>query len=213
MALIHEYALLDGVNRSNIGRYIAVVSAILSGLMVSGLIFIINWWERLGLIQHPQVVAVPVTTGIVYLVLYYFFRHWAWKWPWVAKFLKVPDLSGDWLCEGQTMNPKEGVQAAWKGTLSITQDWDMIRVSISTEQSRSESIAAALQFDPHHGYHLLYTYKNEPGAGSPVDMQHHRGAAHLTFSKDLLAAEGDYFNGRGRYTFGVMKLSRSMPAA
>lgn len=209
MALSHEYALLDGVNRSAIGRYIAVAAAILSGMLVSGLILIINWWAKLGLIQHPQVVAVPLTGGIVYLVLYYVFRHWVWKLRWVAKLLKVPDLSGTWLCKGETLNPKEGIEPNWEGTVSITQDWDMIRVTIATATSRSESIAAALQYDPHLGYHLLYTYKNEPKADSPMDMVGHKGAAHLTFSDDLQSAEGDYFNGRGRYTFGVMKLRRS----
>lgn len=208
MANSHEYALLDGVNRSNVGRVLALIASALSAILVSLLVLIINFIKSLGIIQFPQVVAVPITAGIVYLGIYWLFRHYAWKWKWIKSFLKIPDLSGEWRCEGKTLNPRPGVRDTWAGTVKITQDWDQIRVSLHTDSSDSESIAAALQFDAHKGYHLLYTYKNEPRVDSPLDMQHHRGAVHLTFSPDLRTAEGDYFNGRGRYTFGTMKLVR-----
>ncbi|WP_368074022.1 hypothetical protein [Achromobacter denitrificans] len=160
----------------------------------------------------PQVVVVPVTAGIVYVCLYYFFRHKVWKWRWVANFISVPNLSGVWEVEGKTLNPKPNINPTWRGKLVIEQDWDLIRVCLQTETSTSESIAAALQFDPIYGYHLLYTYTNVPKADSPNDMHSHRGAAHLTFDSDLTKAEGDYFNGRGRYSFGIMRLKRSAAA-
>lgn len=212
MAHNHEYALLDGINRSTVGRYIFAAASALSAIVIAGIVYFINLWERLGFIQFPQIITVPVTAGVAYLGLYYLFKHKVWKWRWTAKLISVPDLSGVWDVEGNTLNPKEGINPNWSGRLTISQDWDMIRVSLQTENSRSESIAAALQFDPHYGYHLLYTYKNEPKAGSPLDMRDHRGAAHLTFDSDLAAAEGDYFNGRGRYSFGIMRLKRSVTA-
>lgn len=208
MAQNHEYALLDGVNRSTVGRYIFVVAAGLSSGLTALLIAAINWLEKHDYWQFPQVVSAPLTAGVVYLGLYYCFRYWVWKWKWVAKLIHVPDLSGVWEVEGKTLNPKSGIDPAWVGKLTVSQDWDLIRVSLQTGASRSESIAAALQHDAHYGYHLLYTYRNEPKANSPTDMAEHRGAVHLTFSADLMTAEGDYFNGRGRYTFGVMSLKR-----
>jgi transposase-like protein len=36
----------------------------------------------------------------------------------------------------------------------------------------------------------------------------HRGSAELLFAHDLKTAEGDYFNGHGRYTYGTLKLRR-----
>ena len=209
MAKNHEYTLLDGINRSTVGRYIAVAASALSAGLVSLLILFINWWDKLGFVQFPQVIAVPITAGIVYIGIYYCFRYWIWKWPWVAKIISVPDLSGVWEVDGETLNPKPNMNPRWAGKLIITQDWDLIRVSLQTQNSRSESIAAALQFDPHYGYHLLYTYKNEPKTESALDMREHRGAAHLTFDAELTTAEGDYFNGRGRYSFGTMRLKRT----
>jgi hypothetical protein len=208
MAKNHEYALLDGVNRSNIGRILAILASLVSGAIVSLLILLVNYVESLGLIQFPQVLAVPVTAGLVYLAIYAIFRDYAWKWPKVNGWLQIPDLSGTWACEGVALNSRADVDPAWVGTITITQDWDKIRVSLQTGSSKSESISAALQFDEHHGCHLLYTYKNEPKADSPLEMQYHRGAVQLTFSADLSTAEGDYFNGRGRYTFGTMKLKK-----
>jgi hypothetical protein len=35
------------------------------------------------------------------------------------------------------------------------------------------------------------------------------GFSELVFSKDLVSAEGEYFNGHGRYTFGTMHLTRN----
>lgn len=209
MSKNHEYALLDGINRSTVGRYIFAIASALSAALVSLIIVLINWWQKLGLLQFPQVIIVPLTAGIVYACLYYVFKNKAWKWHWVAKFISIPDLSGAWEVEGETLNPKPNTNPTWVGKIIIYQDWDLIRVCLQTEASKSESIAAALQFDQIYGYHLLYTYRNEPKADSPSDMQSHRGAVHLTFNPDLTKAEGDYFNGRGRYSFGTMRLSRS----
>ena len=204
----HEYVLLDGVNRASIGRYLAIAASGISAVLVSALIFLVNWWESLGHPQFPQVLAVPITAGFVYLALYALFKNYIWKWQRMQGVLKVPDLSGRWKCRGVSLNPKDGVTPDWTGVVSITQDWDVIRIQLETSSSMSNSIAAALQYDVLNGYHLLYTYKNEVKADSPRDMVGHRGAAHLTFSKDLKSCEGDYFNGRGRYTFGTMRLSK-----
>ena len=39
-------------------------------------------------------------------------------------------------------------------------------------------------------------------------MSPHVGYAELAFQEDLRGAEGDYFNNRGRTTFGKMTLTR-----
>lgn len=80
---------------------------------------------------------------------------------------------------------------------------------LKTAQSASNSIAAALVYDQADGFRLLYNYKNEPRIGE-VELMAHRGAAELTFSADLTAADGEYFNGHGRFTFGNMKLTRKV---
>jgi len=62
-------------------------------------------------------------------------------------------------------------------------------------------------YDAADGFRLLYNYKNDPNIEEP-ELAPHRGSAELTFSSDLKAASGEYFNGHGRYTFGTMKLTR-----
>jgi hypothetical protein len=53
----------------------------------------------------------------------------------------------------------------------------------------------------------MYHYRNEPRAGER-DLTAHHGFAEVTFSADLQTATGDYFNGRGRNTFGTMSWTK-----
>ncbi|GGI27356.1 MULTISPECIES: hypothetical protein [Bradyrhizobium] len=66
---------------------------------------------------------------------------------------------------------------------------------------------AALICDDAEGYRLLYNYRNDPAIGE-VDLRSHLGSCMLIFSKDLESAEGEYFNGHGRFTFGTISLKR-----
>ncbi|MGH7484715.1 MAG: hypothetical protein ACREMY_03795, partial [bacterium] len=153
----------------------------------------------------PPSVLSLVSAATIWGVLYWVFDRFAWRWRLLARLLGVPNLAGDWLCEGVTLSA-EG--APWQGRVAITQTWDRIRVRLKTEQSGSNSISAALLRDPIDGYILLYHYQNDPHVDQPQLRSHH-GFAELTFSKDLRRAEGEYFNGHGRYTWGTMKLTRS----
>jgi hypothetical protein len=54
----------------------------------------------------------------------------------------------------------------------------------------------------------MYHYRNEPKASAPQDMRPHRGFAELTFSPNGKVANGEYFNGVGRPTFGTMSLEK-----
>jgi hypothetical protein len=62
-------------------------------------------------------------------------------------------------------------------------------------------------YDSADGYRLLYNYRNEPRIEEP-DLKGHVGFADLVFDKNLRTAEGPYFNGHGRFTFGTIKLTR-----
>jgi hypothetical protein len=53
----------------------------------------------------------------------------------------------------------------------------------------------------------MYSYQNEPRIGEP-ELRSHVGYCELQLAEDLQSAEGDYFNNRGRVTFGRMKLIR-----
>lgn len=208
MALDHEYAILGGLNRSKVGRYLGIVAASVSSVVVFILLAIVDVAKALGWSQNiPPIALSFVGAGAVYTALYWLFDRHAWKMPWINGILRVPNLSGKWRCDGQTVNPDKSLGYVWEGEITIVQSWDRLRVRLKTSQSGSNSIAAALVHDEADGFRLMYNYINQPKI-SEIELRIHRGFAELVFSKDLQTAQGEYFNGHGRYTFGTMSLTR-----
>jgi SMODS-associating 2TM, beta-strand rich effector domain len=204
----HEYSVLGGPNRAAIGRTLSLIAAAASSILVALALAAIDLARTLGLSHAiPQVVLWPLTAGLIYAGLYWLFDQHVWKLPRLSKLLRVPDLSGTWLCRGQTLKPDGSPEREWTAEVAIVQSWDRLRVRLKTPQSTSNSIAAALVYDQADGYRLLYNYRNEPRIGQP-QLAGHRGSAELLFSQDLQSAKGEYFNGHGRYTFGTIQLER-----
>ncbi|QFR33987.1 hypothetical protein [Ancylobacter sp. TS-1] len=205
----HEYALLGGVNRAKIGRYLGITAAAISSVIVLALLTIVDVANALGWYTNvPPVVLSWVSAGAVYAILYWLFDRHIWKFSFVAAALRVPDLSGCWHCKGRTINSDKTPGDAWEGDVVIIQSWDRLRVRLKTPQSASNSISAALVYDEADGFRLFYNYRNEPSI-SELKLTSHRGFAEFLFSKDLKSATGEYFNGYGRFTFGTMHLTRN----
>jgi hypothetical protein len=204
----HEYALLGGMNRAMIGRYLSIIAASISAIIVFLFLSLIDLAKRFGLsITLTPAILSLVGAGVVFTVLYALFNRYAWRWAPMARWLKVPDLSGTWSCEGKTLNHDGTLRQAWEGEVTIVQSWDKLRIHLKTAESGSDSISAALMCDEATGYHLLYHYRNHPRIAAP-NLAAHRGFAELVFSKDLRSVKGEYFNGQGRFTFGTMELRR-----
>lgn len=206
--LDHEYALLGGLNRAKVGRYLGVIAAGVSAGIVFVLLSAVTFFQNLGLPANltPSIMSL-VGAGAVFGALYWLFNRYLWRWSLLAMALKVPVLFGDWKCKGTTLGSDGSTQHEWNATVSIYQRWDKIRVRLKTEQSGSDSIAAAVVCDDDDGYRLLYNYRNDPKIGE-VELKSHIGFCDLHFAKDLKTAEGEYFNGRGRNTFGTLRLMR-----
>jgi hypothetical protein len=204
----HEYALVGGVNRAKIGRYLALTSSVVSAGIVFLLLSAVDFANRYGIpVNLPPVVLSAVGASSVFFALYWIFDRFLWRSPGLGLILKVPNLSGEWQCDGQTLNPDKTPGFAWNATIKIWQSWDKIRLRLVTKSSSSDSVAAAITYDSIDGYHLLYHYRNTPSITS-VGLAAHRGFAELNFTQDLRAASGEYFNGSGRFTFGTMTLKR-----
>lgn len=203
----HEYSVLGGFNRAAIGRYLSIGASVIASGMGVLVAYLLDLAKRWGWADHvPGLVLWPLTAGLIYTALYWWFESRIWKHPQLAAILKVPYLAGHWKCVGQTLGgPHAGTE--WNGEVVIVQSWDKIRVRLSTRNSGSNSIAAALLYDHADGYRLLYNYKNDPNIDHP-ELGGHRGCAELLFGKDLNSATGEYFNGYGRYTFGTLTLTR-----
>ncbi len=206
----HEYALLGGMNRAKVGRYLSVAAAGISALVMLSVLALWDAAKALGLPPNiPPAVLSLIGAGTIFTVLYWFLDKHAWRWAPVGGWLKAPDLSGEWLCEGVSLDADGSTKFDWSGTITVVQTWDKIRVRLKTPTSGSNSLAAALVCDEADGFRLLYNYRNEPRIGEP-ELQSHRGFAELVFSPDRMSAEGEYFNGQGRFTFGKMKLVKEV---
>jgi hypothetical protein len=204
----HEYALLGGINRAQVGRYIAIVAASVSSILVFSLLSLVDFAKSLGIpvILPPYILSLAGAAS-VFAALYWLFSRHVWRWPYLSNLLRVPNLAGDWTCEGKTLDENGAVVVEWNGTLTIVQTWDKLRVRMRTAHSGSNSITAALAYDQVDGFRLLYNYRNDPRIDEP-DLRSHAGFADLTFAPDLRSADGIYFNGRGRFTFGTFHLVR-----
>lgn len=204
----HEYSVLGGINRARIGQAIAIIAAAASSILVALLLAAVDVAKALGFGAFvPNVLLPPIGAGLVFTSLYWLFERHGWRIPALSRALGVPDLSGTWHCQGQTINPDKSPGFTWEAVVIIAQSWDRIRVRLQTSQSASSSTTAALIRDECGGYRLFYSYRNDPKIDQP-ELQSHRGSAELVFSPDLTAAEGEYFNGLGRFTFGKMLLTK-----
>jgi hypothetical protein len=203
----HEYCVI-GHSRAQIGRYLGLVA----GLIASGLYLLVlgafSLAEKLGLSGYiPNVILWPFSTALIFVFVHKFFDSWIWRSSLVQKMLKIPDISGHWRCLGKTKDMDGNTTYEWEGDIHISQTWEKITVRLKTKQSSSYSNAAALVNENGHGYRLIYRYSNEPRAGEPINS--HVGFCELNFAPDLKTAEGDYFNNKGRVTFGQMILTKS----
>ncbi|CNF37011.1 Cap15 family cyclic dinucleotide receptor domain-containing protein [Yersinia enterocolitica] len=203
----HEYIVISGMNRSKVGKILGTVASVISALLIYVVFKLFDYAEYFNINANvPPSVLSLIGAGTIYMLLYTWFSSSLWKSSNFTQFLKVPNLSGEWECigEGKTNN---GEKFTWKSTIKIFQTWDKVRIRSDTSQSGSDSIAASILYDEGIGYRLLYNYRNDPKINE-VELHSHIGFAELIFSEDLMSADGEYFNGRGRNTFGIMKLRR-----
>lgn len=205
----HEYVLLDGISRAKIGRYLGMAAAAISAGVVYLVLRVIDLAGQYGLPANltPSVMSL-IGAGTVYLILYWLFDRHIWRLPLMAKVLKVPNLQGEWRCEGISYSEMSDEPVAnWAGIVSIAQSWDRLRIRLTTEQSASDSLVAAVMHDEAGGYRLFYNYRNEARIDQR-ELDSHVGFCDMRIFADQKRAEGDYFNGRGRTTYGRMVWSR-----
>jgi hypothetical protein len=200
---LHEYTVI-GHNRSEIGRWLGVASLILSPLLASALgSLIVNNSINIPDGMKGNLASLTVSAALVYLCLYWIFNRYGWRW--LDRLLSIPNLSGQWLVTGETLNSDGTTKYDWKARVTITQYWDRIAIELRANQSSSYSDTASLLVKPDGEFKLSYSYQNHPQQGE-AQLQKHQGFSELIFNANKKEATGHYFNSLGRYTFGRMKL-------
>jgi hypothetical protein len=202
----HEYSIV-GHSRTSIGRYLGTVAALIVSTVAAAGIGLANLAGAVGLPAWIQtLVAVPVSAGVTYWVVHFLFNKFGWRA--LAWLSQVPDIDGTWDCLGTTFDADGEIKFEWKAVVTISQSWEKIRVNLKSKQSGSNSVTAALVPEPDKSWTLFYSYLNDPKIGE-AELQRHSGYAEIQFSAGLKHGDGSYFNGRGRGTFGRMKLTRT----
>ncbi|EPQ2885072.1 hypothetical protein NRB98_003623, partial [Acinetobacter baumannii] len=143
-------------------------------------------------------------TAVLFLTIYKIFNKWIWRIKYLVNFINYPNLSGTWKCEA--VSSYNG-GFPWEAIITIEQTWDKLRIVLATELSSSESVAAAIIYDPIKGYRLLYNYKNEP-KDLNGELTFHIGFVELVLANDSQSAEGSYYNVAGRTSSGTMKWTK-----
>jgi hypothetical protein len=204
----HEYSVMGGANRAMVGRLLSFAASAISGALVFALLTVVDLAEGLGWnVNLPPTFLSLIGASTVFGVLYWVLSTWAWKWPGVGLALRVPDISGTWDCIGASLKQDGSSLHEWRAEITIVQSWDKLRIRLATQTSGSSSISAALAHDSVDGFVLLYHYRNDPKVGA-TGLAAHAGCSVMVVAKDLMSATGDYFNGRGRETFGTMNWTK-----
>ena len=191
---LHSY---DLEGRGKVTVALSVLSVLLVWLLdaVLGVAnFDPDWWLSVS------------SFGGFYAVLYWLFDSHVWRWRlWRnLALLQVPDLNGEWT---GYVESSYGNGSIHEVTISITQKWSKLVVIFETEQSRSYSISGSLRVVDVANPELSYLYVNQPKPSAPESMEIHRGTATLELKGAVL--EGEYYTGRGRMTFGSIRLTRT----
>ena len=143
----------------------------------------------------------------IYGLLYLAFDRYVWRLGLLhkARLLPATNLNGVWEGEVRSSFEVEGMSSL-PVTVTILQSWSRISIYLETEESRSSSYSATLRSKDRPRPELSYQYMSEPRGDTVESMNIHRGTVILEFIDDGL--DGDYYTGRGRQTYGRIKLRR-----
>jgi hypothetical protein len=151
-------------------------------------------------------ITVTISASVVFLLLYWIWDRFLWKFKGLNTLYKLPDLGGHWQCEGNSVGA-DGKMYQWSGMVVIEQTWSKIAICVQTTHSRSRSSVATIEYDAGHGYRLMYGYQNDPSSDHSEFLAH-RGNCNLIFTPELSSATGNYFNDAHRKTWGDIRLTK-----
>ncbi len=196
---MHDYAIF-GHDRANIGRWLGLIAILAAGglAQLTSQLSSITGWEAFT--------KGSVSVGVLYFLLHWLFNKYGWK----ISLVDIPDLNGKWHVDGRTLDEAGNSIHDWSAKLHIEQNWKQISIHIKTDKSQSDSYTATLlkRNAVRGGWVMSYSYKNEPNLDQIHELNSHKGFCEIEFEKDLLSAEGTYFNSGGRKTYGLMSLKR-----
>jgi|SRR3989304_153936 len=192
---LHHYTA-DTPDRIRVHIFLFIIS---TGLAL-GLAILFNqfgiqpyWW-----IESPSIFG-------FYGILFYFFNNYLWRVNYIRRifFIETPDLNGRY--KGPLSSSYDDFQTSKTANYEIHQKWNKILIFSETSTSTSKSLAAAFWLSEVNKKSIVFNYQNTPKADSAQTMNIHNGFADFYFDSSGTIT-GEFFNGRGRGTFGKVKL-------
>lgn len=195
---MHPYTT-DSTERKIVPLYIAGLSILAAWSLnrsLVGMQITFPWW-----VDAPSIIG-------FYGLLYTIFDRYLWKWELLRRIgvVKVPDLNGTW--NGHLASSFDKHATKQDGTIKIFQSWSRISIILETEYSKSYSVIAGIITKNPSGVVVTYEYLNEPKPNAKLTMHTHRGTVRLTVETDRKAFEGEYYSGRDRQNFGILRFER-----
>jgi len=189
---MHSYSI-DTEERKNFIFYLALFSILLSWVffkILNNCKITFPWW-----VESPSVL---FFYGLIFII----FDKWCWKFFKKIGIIKTPNLYGEW--EGYLKSSFNKHSSEIKATLKIIQTWTKIKISLTTEQSISQSKTASFLINNHEEKYLYYQYINEPRQYANKKMHIHYGTTKLYLDKKESILNGEYYSGRDRRNFGIL---------
>jgi len=158
--------------------------------------FTVPWW-----IDAPSVIG-------FYGLFYAIFNKYLWKWRILRamRVVKIPDLNGTW--NGYVVSSFDKQATKHNATFKISQNWTRISIILETNYSKSSSLIAAIITEDPNNTVLRYEYRNEPKPNAKDTMHAHQGTAWLTIQPNEKVLEGEYYTGRDRQEYGMLRFKR-----
>lgn len=187
----------DSNSRRLVHVYLGILGIILAYLLyfiLDKYLITVSWW-----IDAPSVFG-------FYGLLYWLFKDFLWNKK-LFRFLlgiKTPDWNGNYV--GELKSSHDNFVNAIKFTLEIHQTWDKILLVGKTDTSDSFSLTAVFSEVDKTSPLLVYEYQNQPKNAATESMNTHNGVTQLYWDNGELV--GDFYNGRGRRTFGTFKVKK-----
>lgn len=195
---MHSYSI-DTNERKNIFLILAIVSIVFSlgfYTIIGHYQISLPWW-----VESPSVL-------FFYGLFFAIFDKWLWQYCKKLKFVKIPDLSGEWI--GNLKSSFDDHSKEIKATLKIFQTWTRIKILLTTNQSSSQSETASIVINAPEGNCLSYQYINEPKSNAVNTMSIHRGTVRLIFDEKKNILNGEYYSGRDRQNFGSLNFKKNI---
>src|SRR5690625_2471433 len=129
-AVMHDYSI-DRHPKEKILFVLALIAMTITPWVNDAFSGIANAVDvQLGWVAVP---AVLVPTFLGFILLYLIFDRHLWRVPWLRRFLLVPDLNGEWECQGVTVirNSAE-VEFKWQAIVTIRQSWSKMIIVLRT---------------------------------------------------------------------------------